>query len=304
MSHHHHHNHNLHETENIATAFFLNLAFTIIELIGGVMTNSLAILSDALHDLGDSFSLGLAWYFQKLSGKSRDRKFTYGYRRFSILGALINAIILVVGSIFIIKEAIPRIFHPQVTHSIGMMILAVLGVIVNGAAVLKLRMGTSQNEKVVSLHLLEDVLGWMAVLLGSIIIYFTGWYLIDPLLSVLIGLFILFNVYRNLKSTLNIILQGIPENVELKAIESELKKFPGILAFHDLHIWSLDGEQNMMTIHVIVEDNFSHDATEKMKLGLKHTLSHQNINHCTIEVEYGEDACGEDCIFIDTDHHH
>lgn len=303
MSHHHHHHHH-HGTENIATAFFLNLLFTTIELIGGIMTNSLAILSDALHDLGDSLSLGLAWYFQKLSGKSRDKRFTYGYRRFSILGALINSIILVVGSIFIIKEAIPRIIDPQVTNSRGMMILAVLGVIVNGAAVWKLKKGTSHNERVVSLHLLEDVLGWVAVLVGSIIIYFTGWYQIDPILSVLIGLFILFNVYRNIKSTLNIILQGIPDNVELKAIEGELKKFPGILAFHDLHVWSLDGEKNMMTIHVVMEDDTSHEATERMKQDLKHTLSHQNINHCTIEVEYGEDTCGQDCIFIDADHHH
>ena len=211
---HHHHHHN--GTENIRVAFWLNLAFTIIEIIGGFLTNSLAILSDALHDLGDSLSLGLAWYFQNLSKKGRDRKFSYGYRRFSLLGAIINSIVLVVGSIFIITEAIPRVMDPQSTNATGMIGLAILGVLVNGAAVLKLKKGHTQNEKVAALHLLEDVLGWVAVLIGSIIIYFTNWFIIDPLLSLGIALFILFNVYKSIKSSMSKIAVA-PVNADIES---------------------------------------------------------------------------------------
>ena len=166
-SHAHHHDHHG-DVKNIKVAFFLNFGFAIIEIIGGFLTNSVAILSDAVHDLGDSLSLGLAWYFQKYSRKKSDSTYTYGYRRFSLVGALANSLVLIVGSILILTEAIPRIFNPQQAHPQGMMMLAVLGIAVNGVAMLRLRRGKSLNEKVVSLHLMEDVLGWIAVLVGAI----------------------------------------------------------------------------------------------------------------------------------------
>ena len=199
MGHNHHHHSHGSSTENIAVAFFLNLAFTIIEFIGGFYTNSLAIMSDALHDLGDSLSLGLSWYFQKKSTKRANKKYSYGYKRFSLLGAVINSIVLVIGSVFIIKEAIPRIINPENADAKGMMWLAVLGIIVNGAAVLKLKKGTSINERVVSLHLLEDVLGWVVVLLASIVMQFWDVPVLDPVLSIAIAGFVLFNVYINFK---------------------------------------------------------------------------------------------------------
>ena len=196
MSNTHNHSHN-HSEGNIKIAFFLNLGFTIVEIIGGLYTNSLAILSDALHDLGDSLSLGLSWYFQRLSKKGSTKKFSYGYKRFSLLGAIINSIVLVVGSIFILSKAIPELFNPEETNAQGMLYLAILGVVVNGAAVFKLRKGKSLNEKVVSLHLLEDVLGWVAVLIGSIVMIYFDLPFVDPLLSILISIFVLYNVYRN-----------------------------------------------------------------------------------------------------------
>jgi len=189
-----HHNHHHHTTENIKVAFFLNLSFTVIELVGGLLTNSMAILSDALHDLGDSVSLGLAWYFQRIAQKKSDLSYSYGYKRFSLLGAFINSLILSVGSIFILVEAIPRLFDPKQPDASGMIILAIIGVIVNGFAVLRLKKGKSINEKVVSLHLLEDVLGWLAVLIGSIVMYFFNLPVIDSLLSIGIAIFILLNV--------------------------------------------------------------------------------------------------------------
>lgn len=164
-SHHHSHSHH-HGTKNISLAFFLNLGFCIIELIGGLLTNSVAILSDALHDFGDSVALGLAWVFQKKSEQKPDDKYTYGYRRFSLLSAIINSIILVAGSAFVLFESIKRIIEPAETNAKGMLLLAILGVAVNGVAILRLRKGGSVNERVVSLHLMEDVLGWVAVLIG------------------------------------------------------------------------------------------------------------------------------------------
>ena len=194
--HNHNHSHHHEDVKNIKVAFSLNLMFTIIEFVGGFLTNSMAILSDAVHDLGDSFSLGLSWYFQKIAKRPRTKNYTYGYKRFSLLGAIINSVILVVGSVLILMNAIPRLFHPQQPDVKGMLLLAVLGVIVNGAAVLRLRKGRSLNERVVSPHLLEDVLGWLAVLVGAGIMYFVDAPFIDPLLSIAISAFILFNVYR------------------------------------------------------------------------------------------------------------
>ena len=174
--------------KNIGYAFFLNFGFTIIEIIGGFLTNSVAILTDAVHDFGDSISLGLAWYLQKVSKKGSDHKYSYGYKRFSLLGAIINSVILLVGSVFILSETIPRILEPQTPDVKGMFILAILGIIVNGAAVIRLRTGNTINEKVVSLHLWEDVLGWVAILIGSVMMYFFDIPIIDPILSILISI--------------------------------------------------------------------------------------------------------------------
>lgn len=263
MSHNHDHSHH-HSEGNVKVAFFLNFSFTINEIIGGLYTNSLAILSDALHDLGDSLSLGLSWYFQKLSKKGRTKKFSYGYKRFSLLGAIINSIVLVVGSIFILTKAIPDLFNPQETNVQGMLYLAILGIVVNGAAVLKLRKGESLNEKVVSLHLLEDVLGWVAVLIGSIIMMYVDAPFIDPLLSVLISIFVLYNVYRNLKKSLLVILQGIPEDVSISDIGEKLKDMPEVTDVHDCHAWSMDGEYNILTIHLRLDKD--HKLSEQSNL--------------------------------------
>lgn len=295
MSHNHHDHSHHHNGKNLRIAFFLNLIFTVIEIIGGIYTNSLAILSDALHDLGDSFSLGLAWYFQKLSTKKRDLKYTYGYKRFSLLGAIVNSIVLIIGSFFIVKEAIPRIISPETADAKGMFFLAILGILFNGAAFLRTRDGHSHNEKVVSLHLLEDVLGWVAILLGSLVIYFTGWYQIDPILSVLIALFILFNVYRNIKSSLRIILQATPEDVDLEEIRKSLKNIPGVKSSHDLHVWSLDGEKNIMTSHVVLENDLKEEDRLKLRNKIKESVLLLKIHHCTIEFEM-EGAHGDiDC---------
>ena len=250
---HHHHGHH-HTTKNIKTAFFLNLVFTIIEIIGGFYTNSLAIMSDAVHDLGDSLSLGMSWYFQKLSNKQATKKYSYGYGRFSLLGAIINSIVLIVGSFFIISEAIPRIINPEEANATGMMWLAILGIIVNGAAVLKLKKGSSINERVVSLHLLEDVLGWVAVLIASIVMMYWDVPILDPILSLAIAGYVLFNVYRNIKDAFKIILQGVPNEISSDKIKEQiLLNIDEVEDIHDCHIWTLDGEFHIATIHIILK---------------------------------------------------
>lgn len=230
------HDHSHQATGNIRFAFFLNLGFTIIEIIGGLLTNSVAILSDALHDFGDSISLGLAWYFQKLSRKGSNARYTYGYKRFSLIGALANSLILVAGSLFILSETIPRLIHPQPANEKGMFVLAILGIAVNGLAVLRLKKGNSLNERVVSLHLLEDVLGWAAILVGSVLMFFFDWPFIDPLLSILISIYILVHVSQSIRESMRILLQATPESVDIRHIRERILLLPGISDVHDMHV--------------------------------------------------------------------
>ena len=297
MGHQHNHRQN-HATGNIKVAFFLNLSFTIIEFIGGFYTNSLAIMSDAVHDLGDSLSLGMSWYFQKLSNKKANKYFSYGYGRFSLLGAIINSFVLIIGSIFIIKEAIPRISSPEVSDAKGMMWFAILGIIVNGAAVLKLKKGTSINERVVSLHLLEDVLGWVAVFIASIIMQFWELPILDPILSLLIAGYILFNVFKNIKESFKIILQAVPNQLSTSDIEKALLAFDEIEAIHDCHLWTLDGEFNIATIHIIAnEPNFTWEKAKMLKQQIRKVLHDQfHLEHVTLELESSiEDCTYKDC---------
>ena len=201
------HNHQHGSSGNLKVAFLLNLAFTIIEIIGGLWTNSIAILTDAVHDLGDTLSLGSAWYFDRISKRGRSDHNTYGYRRYSLLGGLITAAVLVGGLSVGLWQAFGRLFSPQPVNAQGMIILAVIGVAFNGVAVLRVRKGSSLTERVVSWHLLEDTLGWCAVLIGAGVMAIWDLPIIDPLLSIGISLFVLWNVMRTLRKFLGIFLQ-------------------------------------------------------------------------------------------------
>ncbi len=287
----HSHHHHDHSEGNIKVAFFLNLSFSIIEFIGGLWTNSVAILSDSLHDLGDSLTLGVSWYFAKVAKRKRTKGFSYGYKRFSVLGALINSIVLVTGSIFIILEAIPRLFNPVNPHTEGMIYLAVGGVIVNGSAAFKLSKGGSLNEKAVYTHLLEDVLGWIAVLIGAVVMHFWNFPIIDPLLSVSIAAFILFNVYKNLKESFRIILQGTPLGVDVKKIHEIILDIPNVKDVHDCHVWSMDGEYHILSIHLVIAENLKLSELQSIKREAKKLVSSMGINHTTIEFERVDENC-------------
>lgn len=292
MSHNHNHNHNEHS--NIKLAFLLNLSFTIFEIIGGLLTNSVAILSDAVHDLGDSLSLGLAWFLGSYSEKKYNNKFTYGYRRYSLLSALINTVVLIIGSVIVLINAVPRLLNPTQPSARGMIGFAVVGIIVNGIGALKTRGSRSLNERVVSFHLLEDVLGWIAVLIVGIIMYFRDIPILDPILSIFITLYILFNVFSSFKETILLFLQTVPRDVDVEDIICNLKTIENVVDTHHTHVWSLDSEHHVLTTHIRVSNNCNIEDITRIKKEAKAIINKLNIEHITIEIEFADKDCSMD----------
>lgn len=290
-SHHHTHVHAPEGGKNIAIAFLLNFSFTIIELVGGLLTNSVAILSDALHDLGDSISLALAWYFQKVSGYSPSARYSYGYKRFALLGALINATVLLLGSVFVIYASVMRILQPQYVKVEGMFLLAILGVIINGVAVWRTHKSSGINERIVSLHLLEDVLGWIAVLIASVVMMFVEVPILDPILSIGISVFVLYNVVRNLIATFNVILQGVPSDIKLIELQKKVEQLEAVISVHDLHVWSLDSQYNIASLHAVISPEMTLDQMAQLKHNIKLLMLAEQIEHTTVEFETEQEEC-------------
>ncbi len=297
--HHHGHHHHHHGSEsNIKVAFFLNLFFSLVELVGGIFTGSVAILSDALHDFGDSLSLGLAWYLQRLSKKGRDHKFSYGYKRFSLLSALLISTILLVGSFFVIWASVERLFNPSEPNAEGMFLLAILGVAVNGFAVWRMGGSNTLSDRSLRLHLLEDVLGWIAVLVVSIVMYFVDWSFLDPLLSLAITAWILYNVYFNLRDTFKILLQGVPDDVNQEGLIKEIEALEQVSDVHDVHIWTLNGEDHIGSFHIVCkhQDLAEKDNFCSIKQEIRSVANRYGVKHITIEFDLeGEACCFQHC---------
>lgn len=287
----HQHTHSRRSDGNIKIAFFLNLGFTILEVIGGLLTNSVAILSDALHDLGDTVSLGLAWYLDRYSQKEGNWRFSYGYRRFSLLGALANAIILIGGALFVLTEAVPRLMNPEEAYAPGMALLAVAGIVVNGLAALRVKRGHSLNAQTVAWHLLEDVLGWIAVFIVSIILLFADLPVLDPILSILITLYVLYNVIGRLKETAALFLQAVPEEIDLQEIGKRLRQIKNVRSTHHTHVWSLDGEHHVLSTHVVVAGGTTREEILQVKDQVRGLTDEMNFEHITVEVEYEDERC-------------
>lgn len=280
--------------KNIKVAFFLNLAFTVIELIGGYYVNSIAIISDAVHDLGDSLSLGTSWYLQKKSKKEATPSFTYGYRRFSLLGALINSVVLMAGSVFVVYQAVGRILEPEQSNAIGMLIFAIVGVAVNGFAAWKLSSGKSINEQVISWHLLEDVLGWVAVLIVAIVLQFRDIHYLDPALSLLIIVYVLWNVVKRLRKTLFIFLQGRPADIDKENIEQEILAIPHVESLHHTHLWSLEGENHVFTTHVKLGQITSLKQLKAVNDKIRKIMTEYPFEHYTIQTELKDEDCEQE----------
>lgn len=288
--------------KNILTAFILNISFSIFELLGGIFTNSISIMSDAVHDFGDALSIGISLILEKISKKKPDEKYTYGYARYSVLGALITTIVLTVGSIFVILGGINRILNPATINYNGMIIFAIFGVVINFLAAYFTKDGDSINQKAVNLHMLEDVLGWVVVLIGSILMKFTNISLVDSIMSIGIAIFILINAFKNLKDILDLFLEKTPKDISVEEIKKHLLEIKEIVDVHHIHIWSMDGVTNYSTMHIVTESK----NTKELKSKIREEMSELGISHTTIEIEDKNDNCDEkECeIKINQDMHH
>lgn len=277
---------------NILVAFVLNLSFSIFELFGGLFTNSISIISDAIHDFGDALSIGIAYFLEKKSTREPDENYTYGYTRYSILGAFITTMILIIGSTLVIVGSINRFFHPEPVNYTGMLIFAIFGVIVNGLAAYKTHGGDSLNQKSVNLHMLEDVLGWVAVLFGAILMQFTDISMIDPIISLVIASFIAIHAFGNFKSILDLFLEKTPHDISISELKEHFQKIPSVQDVHHLHVWSIDGEHNYATMHVVTKQK----STGELKHLLREEAKEHHIGHITIEFENPGEKCAEhDC---------
>ena len=288
----HPHSHHKHNSEHwIWTAFFLNLIFAAIEFIWGTLTNSISIISDSIHDLGDSLAIWLAYIFEKLSKKKANEKYNYGYARYSILWALITVLILVFWSFLIMKNAIERFSEPKEINSIWMLILAVIWLIINGYAARKTAKWKWMNEKAITLHLLEDVLWWAAVLIWAILIYFFHWNFIDSILSICICVFILFNACVLMKWIANIFLEKTPEWISYEKLIKQIKNLKWIQDAHHMHVWTLNWEKNYLTIHALIDKELKTKDIINLKKDMKELLKKEWIDHSVIEFEREDENC-------------
>jgi len=281
-------------SRRLGLVFILNLCFTIIEFVGGLLTNSTAIMADAVHDLGDSLSIGTAWLLARWGRKSATSEFTYGFRRLTLFGAFLNSVVLIAGSLWVLNAAIPRLFDPVMPVTDGMLALAILGVTVNGFAAYRLSKGQTLNERVLNWHLLEDVMGWVAVLIVAIVLQFADWPILDPLLSVGFTLFILSNVARNLWATGRLFLQAVPDRTLHDQIRTTLLAIDGVDDVHHQHLWSLDGEHHVLTAHVVCSGDFDAFEYGSIKTSVAQALHPYGLAHTTIEIELAEEWCRDD----------
>ncbi len=289
--------------KNILIAFILNLSFSIFEFIGGIFTGSVAILSDAVHDIGDAVSIGFSYFLEKKSKKQPDETYTYGYARFSVMGGVITTLILLFGSCAVIYNAAIRIFNPVEINYNGMIVFAVIGVLVNFLAAYFTKDGDSLNQKAVNLHMLEDVLGWLVVLVGAIIMRFTDIRIIDPIMSMGVAIFIFINAVKNLKEVLDLFLGKIPHDISVEEIKEHLTEIDGVKSIHHIHIWSMDGNQNYATMHVVVNGD-----AHRIKDNIREELREHGIGHATLELESENEHCHEENCHIyyeyTSGHHH
>ena len=283
MGHNHIHLHSEGAGKNILSAFFINLTFTIVSIIGGWLTNSLAIISDSIHDLGCTVSIALAWVFERVAGHKPTDHFTFGYRRFTLLGAFVNAFILLAGSSIVLKESIGRLVHPQEVDAEGMLWFALLAILFKGLAVWRTWKGTSVNQRMVSLHLLGDCLGWVAVLIASAVMLFVEIPLLDPILSVCISLYILYNVVHNLIVAFRVVLEGVPANVDYKALKANVEALPGVAHLEELRVWSMDNEHHVAEVHLTTTLT-TLDEVETLKKSLRTILERDGVMMSTIEI--------------------
>jgi len=304
MAHSHHGNHHHHVdfshsddasvVRRMRFAFLLNFSFTLIELVGGYLSGSVAILADAVHDLGDSLTIGISVYLQQKSKGRPTADFSYGFRRLSLLSATITGLVLIFGSIWIVKESAARLLSDEISSPNGPMMagLAVIGIVINGVAAWRMSHGSSANERMLSWHLIEDLLGWIAVLIGAVVIWKWQMNWVDPILAIAIAGFVVWNTAKNLAEVILVFLQRTPAGLNRNALMEEFKTVNGVVDVHDLHVWSLDGERHVISLHAVIRDlNSSSVVKERLRVIAQ---GHGSV-HTTIEIESPDETCAENC---------
>ena len=263
-------------------AFFLNLSYAIVEFIAGGIFGSSAVLADSVHDLGDAIAIGISALLETISNREEDRHYTLGYKRFSLLGALVTAVILITGSILVILENIAKIFHPQSVNDEGIFWLGIIAITINVLASLVIRKGQTKNESILSLHFLEDTLGWVAVILMAIVLRFTYWYILDPLLSIAISFFVLSKALPRFWSTLKIFLDAVPEGVDIQKIKTDLAELDHVASINQLNLWTMDGLEKNAIVHVCLKEM---EHMETCKESIRIFLKDCGFQNITIEVD-------------------
>ena len=263
-------------------AFFLNLTYAIVEFIAGGVFGSSAVLADSVHDLGDAIAIGISAFLETISNREEDNQYTLGYKRFSLLGALVTAIILMTGSVLVILENVTKILNPQPVNDEGILWLGIIAITINVLASLVVGKGKTKNESILSLHFLEDTLGWLAVILMAIILRFTDWYILDSLLSLVISIFILTKALPRFWSALKIFLEAVPEGVEAGNLEKDLEALTNVKSVNQLSIWSMDGLENNAIIHICIKD---WEKIMETKEAVRQFLEERGVQNITIEVD-------------------
>ena len=263
-------------------AFFLNLSYAIVEFIAGGVFGSSAVLADSVHDMGDAIAIGVSAFLETISNREEDSHYTLGYKRFSLLGAMVTAVILMTGSVLVILGNITKLFHPQPVNDEGILWLGIIAVSINVLASLVVRKGKTKNESILSLHFLEDTLGWVAVILMAIVLRFTDWYILDPLLSLVISIFILSKAIPRFWSTLKIFLDAVPEGVDIKQVKSDLEQLDHVTSINQLNLWTMDGLEKNAIVHVCLKEI---EQMELCKESIRSKLKDCGFQNVTIEVD-------------------
>lgn len=275
-------------SKKMLIVFSVNLIFSAIEFFFGFLFNSIAIMTDAVHDLGDALSIGLATYFERLSTKEANEQYSFGHQRFSLLGALVTAVILLGGSSVILVTAVPRLLDPVPVNHEGMFWLSIFAIAANGFSAWLMSRGDSHNESLLNLHMLEDVLGWVGVLVVSILLNYTDWYFLDPLLSIGIASFIIYKTWPMFKETIEIFLEATPKDLSRKRIEESILSIEGVTNVSHLHVWSIDGSEHALTVTISTSIE-GMEQIETIKDKIRESLTDYAVHHSTIEVVYDPD---------------
>ena len=263
-------------------AFFLNLTYAIVEFIAGGIFGSSAVLADSVHDLGDAIAIGISAFLETISNREEDNQYTLGYKRFSLLGALVTAIILMTGSLLVILENVTKILNPQPVNDEGILWLGIIAITINVLASLVVGKGKTKNESILSLHFLEDTLGWVAVILMAIVLRFTDWYILDPLLSLVISFFILSKALPRFWSTLKIFLDAVPEGLDIKQVKNGLERLDNVASLNQLNLWTMDGLEKNAIVHLCLED---WEQMTETKNQVRQLLEERGVQNITIEVD-------------------